>query len=89
MTGEIETLEELSQHYRESMPADLRDAKSFEWYLQELYEDPRIARNAHQRVADMFDFYGTEYNEDLGIVEYLMATEDPLPRLKSARRDVI
>ncbi|SEO72600.1 putative serine protein kinase, PrkA [Halogranum amylolyticum] len=76
MNGEIETLEELSQHYKESMPADLREAKSFDWYLQELYDDPRIARNAHQRVADMFDFYGTEYNEELGIVEYLMATED-------------
>jgi serine protein kinase len=78
MTGEIETLEELSQHYKESMPEDLREAKSFDWYLQELYEDPRVARNAHQRVADMFDFYGTEYNEELGIVEYLVATEDSL-----------
>ena len=78
MTGEIETLEELSQQYKESMPEDLREAKSFDWYLQELYEDPHIARNAHQRVADMFDFYGTEYNDDLGIVEYKMASEDEL-----------
>ena len=78
MTGDIDTLAELSQKYKESMPADLRDAKSFDWYLETLYEDPRIARNAHQRVADMFDFYGTEYNEDLGIVEYRLASEDPL-----------
>ncbi|SFK87373.1 putative serine protein kinase, PrkA [Halogranum rubrum] len=78
MTGEIETLEELSQQYRESMPEDLREAKSFDWYLREVHENPRIARNAHQRVADMFDFYGTQYNDDLGIVEYHMATEDSL-----------
>jgi serine protein kinase len=60
------------------MPADLREAKTFDWYLREVHEDPRIARNAHQRVADMFDYYGTQYDEDAGVVEYLMASEDPL-----------
>ncbi|WP_224335152.1 PrkA family serine protein kinase [Haloprofundus halobius] len=78
MNGEIETLEDLSQHYQDSVPADLREANTFDWYLRELYDDPRIARNAHQRVADMFDYYGTEYDEDAGVVEYLMASEDPL-----------
>jgi serine protein kinase len=74
----METLEELSKEYRSSIPADLRETRSFDWYLEELYEHPRIARNAHQRVADMFDFYGTEYDEDAGVVEYLLASEDPL-----------
>ncbi|MFC4359225.1 PrkA family serine protein kinase [Halobium salinum] len=78
MTGERETLEELSRNYKESVPSDLREAKSFDWYLEQVYEDPRIARNAHQRVADMFDHYGTEYDEEAGIVEYQMASEDPL-----------
>ncbi len=78
MNGEIETLDDLSKHYQESMPADLREAKSFDWYLEEVYDDPRIARNAHQRVADMFDYYGTRYDEDAGVVEYLLASEDPL-----------
>jgi serine protein kinase len=78
MTGDIETLEELSRQYRESMPADLREAKTFDWYLEKVHEDPKLARNANQRVADMFDHYGTEYDEDAGVVEYLMASEDPL-----------
>ena len=78
MTGEMETLEDLSRQYRESVPGDLREAKSFDWYLDEVYDDPRIARNAHQRVADMFDHYGTEYDEEAGVVEYLMASEDPI-----------
>jgi serine protein kinase len=78
MTGDIETLEELSKQYRESMPADLREAKTFDWYLQKVHEDPKLGRNANQRVADMFDHYGTEYDEDAGVVEYLMASEDPL-----------
>ena len=78
MTSEIETLEELSKEYQDSIPADLRQTRSFDWYLQELYEDPQVARNAHQRVADMFDYYGTEYNEDDGVVEYRLASEDPL-----------
>ena len=60
------------------MPSDLREARSFDWYLEEVHDDPKIARSAHQRVADMFDYYGTEYDEDAGIVEYRMASEDPL-----------
>ncbi|WP_076608438.1 PrkA family serine protein kinase [Natronorubrum thiooxidans] len=78
MTGDIETLETLSTDYKESMPADLRETKSFDWYLEALYEDPKITRNAHQRVADMFDYYGTTYDETEGMVEYLLASEDPL-----------
>ncbi|WP_226023489.1 PrkA family serine protein kinase [Halomicrobium salinisoli] len=78
MTGTKETLEELSAEYQDAIPADLRTTHSFDWYLEQLYDDPRIARNAHQRVADMFDYYGTEYDEDTGVVEYKLASEDPL-----------
>ncbi|ELY88971.1 PrkA family serine protein kinase [Natrinema altunense] len=78
MTGDIETLEQLSTDYKESMPADLRETKSFDWYLEVVYEDPKVARNAHQRVADMFDYYGTTYDETEGMVEYQLASEDPL-----------
>ncbi|QPV62464.1 serine protein kinase PrkA [Halosimplex litoreum] len=73
-----ETLEELSQEYRDTIPADLREYRSFDAYLDQLYDEPKIARNAHQRVADMFDYYGTEYDEDAGVVEYDLASEDPL-----------
>ncbi|MDX1747801.1 MAG: serine protein kinase PrkA, partial [Halobacteriales archaeon] len=52
--------------------------RSVAWYLDELTSDPKIARNAHQRIADMFDYYGTEYDEDAGIVRYHLATLDPL-----------
>jgi serine protein kinase len=72
------TLEDLSQEYRRSIPTDLRETHTFAWYLQELYEDPKIARSAHQRVADMFDYYGTSYDEAAGVVEYHLASRDPL-----------
>ena len=78
MNGDRATLESLSRQYKESVPEDLREAKSFEWYLDTVYDDPQVARNAHQRVADMFDHYGTDYDEDAGVVEYRMASEDPL-----------
>ncbi len=78
MTGEYETLETLSTDYRASMPEDLRETHSFSWYLQACYDDPMVTRNAHQRVADMFDFYGTSYDETEGVVEYVLASEDPL-----------
>ncbi|WP_435358869.1 PrkA family serine protein kinase [Haloarchaeobius sp. DFWS5] len=78
MTNTRESLEALSTDYKESIPADLRETKTFEWYLDEVYADPMVARNAHQRVADMFDFYGTEYDEHEGIVKYQLATKDPL-----------
>ncbi|MFC7250787.1 PrkA family serine protein kinase [Halomicroarcula sp. GCM10025324] len=78
MSKNKETLEALSREYRDSIPADLRTTHTFDWYLDQLYEEPRIGRNAHQRVADMFDFYGTSYDEDAGVVEYELASEDPL-----------
>ncbi|MFQ3319678.1 MAG: serine protein kinase [Natronomonas sp.] len=76
--SDMETLEELSKEYRSTIPSDLRETRSFDWYLEELYDDPKIARNSHQRVADMFDHYGTSYDEDAGVVEYELASEDPL-----------
>ncbi|PSP20045.1 serine protein kinase PrkA, partial [Halobacteriales archaeon QH_10_67_13] len=78
MSNQRATVETLSQAYRETIPEDLREARAFDWYLERVYEDPKIARSANQRVADMFDYYGTEYDEDAGIVEYKMASEDPL-----------
>ena len=76
--SDMETLEELSKEYRSTIPSDLRRTHSFGWYLEELYEDPKVARNAHQRLADMFDHYGTSYDEEAGIVEYEIASADPL-----------
>src|SRR6056297_2858668 len=78
MTGNKDTLAELSREYQDSIPSDLRETHTFDWYLEQLYDEPTIARNAHQRVADMFDYYGTEYDEDAGVVEYKLASEDPL-----------
>jgi len=78
MTGDRQTLEALSAEYRDTIPSDLRETRTFDWYLDELYADPTIARSAHQRIADMFDYYGTEYDEDAGVVEYKLASEDPL-----------
>jgi serine protein kinase len=78
MSNNETTLESLSQEYRDTIPSDLRQTRSFDWYLEELQEYPKIARSAHQRVADMFDFYGTEYDEEDGVVEYKLASEDPL-----------
>jgi len=78
MSKNKETLEALSEEYQDTIPADLRTTRTFDWYLEQLYDEPRIARNAHQRVADMFDYYGTEYDEDAGVVEYKIASDDPL-----------
>jgi len=64
--------------YRERVPDDLRDGHSVSWYIDEVLSNPEIARNAHQRVADMFEFYGTEYDSDTDTVEYKLASEDPL-----------
>ena len=78
MSQNKETLEALSKEYQDTIPADLRATRTFDRYLEQLYDEPRIARNAHQRVADMFDYYGTEYDEEAGVVEYKIASEDPL-----------
>ncbi len=74
----METLEEISQKYKESMPKDARQEKNFRWYLEGLRKEPRISRNSNQRIADMFDFYGKEYIEGKELVKYKLASEDPL-----------
>ncbi|QLC34265.1 serine protein kinase PrkA [Halarchaeum sp. CBA1220] len=78
MTGDTTTLDALSERYRQSIPDDLRETHDYGWYLELVREDPRVTRNAHQRLADMFDHYGTRYDESRGLVEYALATEDPL-----------
>jgi serine protein kinase len=78
MSGNTDTLTDIATQYRQSVPEDLREPRSISWYLDEVRADPKVARNAHQRVADMFDYYGTDYDEDAGIVRYHLATEDPL-----------
>jgi serine protein kinase len=78
MPADFDALDKLSDQYRSSTPDDLREPHGFEWYLEELRSAPEIARNAHQRVADMFDYYGTERDDDSGIVRYHLGTEDPL-----------
>jgi serine protein kinase len=71
-------LDTINEQYQDNVPEGLRNARPFQWYLEELSDNPKIARNAHQRLADMFRYYGTEYDEDRGVVEYRMASEDPL-----------
>ncbi|GGL59019.1 PrkA family serine protein kinase [Halocalculus aciditolerans] len=78
MTGDTTTLDALTERYRESTPTDLRQHHDVAWYLDTVYADPRVARNAHQRLADMFDYYGSAYDDDRGLVEYHLASEDPL-----------
>ena len=68
----------ITDEYQESVPEDLRSTYSFDWYLDELYDDPAVGRNAHQRLSDMFEHYGKEYDEETGVVEYRLASEDPL-----------
>lgn len=72
------TLDEINSQYRKQVPDDLRGSHDFDWYLDEVYDAPEVTRNAHQRLADMFEHFGSEYDEDSGVVKYNLATEDPL-----------
>jgi len=74
---ELKSLQEITEEFKDEAPEDLYGSHSFDWYLNEVYENPKIIRNAHQRVADMFEYFGSEYDEDKGIVRYDLATEDP------------
>jgi serine protein kinase len=74
----LTNLDTINEKHQDEIPEGLRDSHSFEWYLEELSASPRIARNAHQRLSDMFRHYGTEYDEERGVVEYKLASEDPL-----------
>ena len=71
-------LSELNKKHLDNIPDDLRNEHSFEWYINEAINNPKIARSSHQRVAEMFDYYGAEYDEKLDCMKYKMVTEDPL-----------
>ncbi len=71
-------LASIAKSHRYETPEDLREPKSMNWYIDEVVENPEVARNAHQRVSDMFDYYGTEYDSDREIVEYQFALKDPI-----------
>jgi serine protein kinase len=67
-------MDEINEGYNKTVPDDLNEEHSIEWYLNELqHEDPKIARNAHQRVSDTFDHYGTDQQDN-----FKMFSEDPL-----------
>jgi len=68
----------LSTDFKESTPDDMNRPHSFSWYIEELLDNPNVARNAHQRLADMFDYYGSTYDEETGVMKYELASEDPL-----------
>lgn len=72
------TVDKISEEFKNTVPSGVNETFSFDWYLNQIHQDPAITRNAHQRVADMFEYFGTEYDEDTGIVKYNLATEDPL-----------
>lgn len=78
MTQGEDLLRDLSQDYKENIPEDLRASRSYSWYLDEAINNPLVLRSAHQRMADMFDYYGTEYDEENDILRYKMFSEDPL-----------
>ncbi|QKY21722.1 serine protein kinase PrkA [Halolamina sp. CBA1230] len=76
MTEDV-SLSSISDEYRASVPDDLRETYPVQWYLNRVVDEPRVARNAHQRLADMFDYYGRE-DDDGDVVRYTIASEDPL-----------
>lgn len=71
-------LSEIGERFREESPNDLRETHSFDWYLDLVLEEPEVARLSHQRLADMFEYYGSDYDEERDIVTYDMVSEDPL-----------
>lgn len=78
MPPEHKSLSVVSNEHKESAPSDLRERKPFEWYYNLLFEEPKVARNAHQRVADMFEYYGTTEREQKNYVDYHLASKDPI-----------
>jgi serine protein kinase len=69
-------LDNISEEYKKNSPEDLRKERDMSWYIEEYIDNPIIGRNAHQRLADMFDYYGKEEKDDR--VVYKLASEDPL-----------
>jgi len=73
-----EIVSKLSNDFKKSTPDDMNKPHPFSWYIDEVLDNPLVARNAHQRLADMFDYYGSTYDEDDEVMKYKLVSEDPL-----------
>lgn len=78
MTTPHDKLDKLCSDFLSTSPSDIRATNEFGWYLEEIYSDPLVTRNAHQRLADMFEHYGKTYDESTQRYTYDIATTDPL-----------
>ncbi len=81
--GDGSILSALDEDYKQNIPDDINDSKSFEWFIEEAIDDPYISRSAYQRVSDMFEFYGKDEEMINGRDIYKMVSEDPLDEGKN------
>lgn len=71
-----DTLDQLEEEAGEAVEG-FNEKLDFEEYLDVAQEDPGVARSATQRIYDMFESYGSEFDEENDIKEYAIVTEDP------------
>ncbi|MDY6770777.1 MAG: serine protein kinase PrkA [Candidatus Nanohaloarchaea archaeon] len=50
----------------------------FNEYLNEVYDDPKVERNAYQRLVDSLEYWGVEEDPEHGRNLYNLFTEDPI-----------
>ncbi|MDY6789578.1 MAG: hypothetical protein SVV03_06500, partial [Candidatus Nanohaloarchaea archaeon] len=68
----------------ETQSSNLNETIPYKQYLNEVKKEPKVERDAHTRVDDMLEFFGSEYNENKSRKEYKIFTEDPLHNGKRA-----
>lgn len=78
MTEGNKVISNITESMKTSLPDDFREEKEFAWYINEVLENPELLRNAHQRVADMIEYYGKTYDEEEDFIYYDMFYKDPL-----------
>ncbi len=56
----------------------MNETLDFNEYLNELYDDPKIERNAYQRLVDSLEYWGVEEDPEHGRNLYKLFTDDPV-----------
>ena len=72
--AEVELLELLQNHVEES--STLEWSGTLKEYVQMVIENPKLHKNAHQRVLEMIESHGVEEDEDGNITAYKFFEND-------------
>ena len=84
--GNLDISKFMQEHYKREDFSHLNWSGSFQEYLDKVAEDPRIARNAFQRIFDMILQHGTSKYTEKALDEHMSGVSNNTKRRTKRRK---